>query len=147
ALAPHLAARAEGKSVDRKRLRDGIEFWRESSDVVLVEGAGGLMSPLSDDDYNADLAVEFGYSILVIAENTLGTINATLQTLITARSKSNLRVAGIILNSPTRLLNDPSITTNADELRKRCGAPLLATVEFGGGFDCQIDWWSIAASE
>ena len=83
-LAPHLAARAEGRRVDPQLLRDGIQFWRETSDVVLVEGAGGLMSPMSDDDYNADLAAEFGYPLVVVAANVLGTINATLQTLITA---------------------------------------------------------------
>src|SRR3954471_17874416 len=54
-LAPDLAARAEGKQVDPQHLREGIRFWQTTSDVVLVEGAGGLMSPLSDDDYNADL--------------------------------------------------------------------------------------------
>src|SRR5690349_13082869 len=42
-LAPHLAARAEGKHVDRQKLREGIRYWNEASDVVLVEGAGGLM--------------------------------------------------------------------------------------------------------
>ena len=65
-LAPHLAARAEGRRVDPKLLRDGIGFWRETSDIVLVEGAGGLMSPISDEDYNADLAAEFGYPLVVV---------------------------------------------------------------------------------
>src|SRR4051812_21331307 len=129
-LAPHLAARAEGKDVDRQKLRDGIEVWRTRSHVVLVEGAGGLMSPISDDDYNADLAAEFGYPLLVVAANVLGTINATLQTLIAARSFRKLRVAGVVLNSPAQLSNDASIATNADELRKRCEAPILATVDF-----------------
>ena len=69
------------RRVDPQLLRDGIEFWRETSDIVLVEGAGGLMSPMSDDDYNADLAAEFGYPLVVVAANELGTINATLQTL------------------------------------------------------------------
>src|SRR3954465_15499285 len=56
-LAPHLAARAEGRRVNSELLRNRIEFWRTTSDVVLVEGAGGLMSPISDQDYNANLAV------------------------------------------------------------------------------------------
>ncbi len=99
-LAPHLAARAEGRRVDAKLLREGIEYWRETSDVVLVEGAGGLMSPISDDDYNADLAAEFGFPLVVVAANELGTINATLQTLITAATYCDgLDVAGIVLNS------------------------------------------------
>src|SRR6478736_6953083 len=42
-LAPHLAARAEGKRVVAKRLREGLDPWRETSDIVIVEGAGGLM--------------------------------------------------------------------------------------------------------
>src|SRR5688572_20180391 len=37
-VAPHLAARAAGRRVDAQLLRDGIQFWRETSDVVLVEG-------------------------------------------------------------------------------------------------------------
>src|SRR5262245_10809292 len=69
ALAPHLAARAEGREVDATLLRTGIRFWQEASDIVLVEGVGGLMSPVSEEDYNADLAAEFGYPLVVVAAN------------------------------------------------------------------------------
>ena len=147
-LAPHLAARAEGRRVDSKRLREGIDFWRESSDVVIVEGAGGLMSPISDEDYNADLAGEFGYPLLVVSANMLGTINATLQTLITASIfRDRLSVAGIVLNSPSRTVDDPSTSSNAEELSMRCEAPLLAVVEHGGGFDRDVDWASLCATD
>jgi dethiobiotin synthetase len=139
-LAPHLAARAEGRRVDAALLRSGLEYWRERCDVVLVEGAGGLMSPISDEDYNADLAEEFGIPILVVAANELGTINATLQTLITASTyRDGLEVAGIVLNSPRQLVDDPSVESNADELARRCVPPLLAVVEHGGGFDRAVD--------
>src|SRR4029079_563626 len=70
-LAPHLAARAEGKRVDAKLLRAGLDFWRSTCDVVIVEGAGGLMSPISEYDYNADLAGDFGYPLLVVSANVL----------------------------------------------------------------------------
>jgi dethiobiotin synthetase len=143
-LAPHLAARAEGRRVDLQLLRDGINFWRDTSEVVLVEGAGGLMSPLSDEDYNADVAAEFGYPLVIVSANVLGTINATLQTLITARTRG-LSVAGIVLNSPNAATDDPSAASNADELSQRCGAPLLAAVEHGGGFDRQVDWLAFAS--
>ena len=83
-LAPHLAARAEGREIDSALLRRGIEFWRQRSEIVVVEGVGGLMSPMDDDEYVADLAVEFGYPLIVVSPNVLGTINQTLQTLITA---------------------------------------------------------------
>ncbi|MEX2091448.1 MAG: dethiobiotin synthase [Pirellulales bacterium] len=144
-LAPHLAARAEGRRVDEELLRTGLDFWRESCDVVLVEGAGGLMSPVSDDDYNADLADEFGYPLVVVAANSLGTINATLQTLIVADTfRDGLAIAGIVLNSPQLAVSDPSVESNADELVRRSAPPLLAVVKHGGGFDSAVDWWALA---
>jgi dethiobiotin synthetase len=145
-LAPHLAARAEGRRVDARLLRDGISFWRETCDIVLVEGAGGLMSPISEDDYNADLAADLGYPLVVVTENVLGTINATLQTLITARHYGNgLRVAGIVLNSRRALAGDASVDSNAEELAKRCSAPLLAIVGHGGGLEVEVNWCEVAA--
>ena len=144
-LAPHLAARAEGRRVDQKLLRSGLEFWRATCDFVLVEGAGGLMSPVSDDDYNADLAEEFGFPLVVVAANVLGTINATLQTLIVADTfREGLEIAGIVLNTPRLVVSDPSVESNADELARRCVPPLLAEVKHGGGFDAEVDWWSLA---
>jgi dethiobiotin synthetase len=146
-LAPHLAARAEGGRVDSELLRSGIQFWMRSCDVVVVEGAGGLMSPVSEDDYNAGIAAAFGFPLLVVSANVLGTINATLQTLITARTFCNrLPVAGVVLNSPSRMENDPSIESNADELKQRCGAPLLAVVQHGGRHDRAVDWWALCGA-
>jgi dethiobiotin synthetase len=144
-LAPHLAARAEGRAVDAQLLRSGVEYWRQRSDVVLVEGAGGLMSPVSDDDYNADLAAEFGYPLVVVSANALGTINATLQTLIAAQAfPKGLKVAGVVLNNPTLRLDDPSTTSNREELVRRCESPLLAEVSHGGGLDRDVDWCGLA---
>jgi dethiobiotin synthetase len=145
AVAPHLAARAEGRRVDARLLREGLEFWRQTSDIVIVEGVGGLMTPLSDDDYNADLAAEFGFPLVVVSANELGTINATLQTLIAAKACCNgLHVAGIVLNAPRRGIDDLSIESNAGELARRCDVPLLALVAYGGGFDREVDWGLLA---
>jgi dethiobiotin synthetase len=146
-IAPHLAAHRDGRRVDPRLLRDGIKFWRDTGEVVLVEGAGGLMSPLSDDDYNADLAAEFGYPLVVVSENSLGTINATLQTLITARTYgAGLHVAGVVLNSPRAVADDLSTESNADELARRCGVPLLAIVRHGAGYEQDVDWWRLCAT-
>ncbi len=145
-LAPHRAAEAEGRRVDGELLRAGLDAWRQTCDVVLVEGAGGLMSPLEDQTYNADLAAEFGYPLVVAAANELGTINATLQTLITAGTYGGgLNVAGVVLNSPNPLPDDPSCHTNRAELALRCKVPLLAEVDYSGQLDREVDWWALAA--
>jgi len=143
-LAPHLAARSEGRRVDVSLLRTGFDHWRSISEIVIVEGAGGLMSPISDNDYSADLAAEFGSPLVVVAANQLGTINATLQTLIAAGTyRGGLPVAGIVLNSPSPA-DDPSTASNRDELLQRCSAPLLAEAKYNGQFDQDIDWWELA---
>lgn len=145
-LAPHLAARAEGKQLDRKLLRDGLDYWLACSDIVLVEGAGGLLSPLGDSDYVANLARDFGFPLLVVARNALGTINQTLQTLIAASAhRGGLRVAGIVLNQPSSPAGDRSVETNRRELEARAGASILAEVAWNADrFDAEVDWFALA---
>ncbi len=139
-LAPNLAAAAEGSSVDSQRLRTGLAAWTDQSDLVVVEGAGGLYSPLSEQDFVIDLAREMGYPLVIVAANRLGTINATLQTVLAARA-AGLTVAGIVLNTVEHLPADPSLSSNAAELDIRLkqlgwAVPLLGTVAYGAG---QID--------
>ena len=146
-LAPHLAARAEGKMLDPDLLRTGLEYWKARSDVILVEGAGGLMSPMGQREYVADLAHDFRYPLIVVSRNVLGTINATLQTLIAASVyRGGLSMAGVVLNHPAPpAADDMSLATNRAELATRCSAPLLAGVKFGAaGFDCKVDWFAVA---
>jgi len=151
-LAPHLSARAEGKAVDAELLRGGLTKWRDRCDIVLVEGAGGLLSPVTDDEYVADLAYDFGYPLIIVAPNELGVINQTLQTLITAAAfREGLPVAGIVLNdlapaeeSATAAAEgaaDPSRSSNRREIELRAGAPVLAHVTWQAAkFDPPVDW-------
>src|SRR5436190_20652476 len=50
-LAPHLAAKEERKEIDSTLLRRGLEYWRRRSEIVIVEGAGGLMAPIGEQVY------------------------------------------------------------------------------------------------
>lgn len=145
-LAPPRAALAEGRRVDAQLLRTGLEPWLAASEIVIVEGAGGLMSPLSDDDYNIDLAAELGLPLAIVAANELGVINATLQTLITARALApKLPIAGVVLNQATQRPDDASLTSNAEEIAARCDAPLLTTVAHRcDSFDRQVDWFALS---
>jgi dethiobiotin synthetase len=158
-LAPHLAARAEGRELDRRLLREGLAVWRDRGDLVIVEGAGGLLSPLSDDDFVADLAVEFQLPMLIVADNKLGAINQTLQTVFVARHyRGGVPVAGVVLNdsqgdSPGRSA-DPSRQSNAAEIARHAALPIMATLAFQGerlrrwpdGGDQPIAWREVLAA-
>jgi dethiobiotin synthetase len=146
-LAPHLAAELEGKRLDASLLRRGLEVWLDRSEIVLVEGAGGLMSPLGHDEYVADLAYDFGFPLLVVARNGLGVINHVLQTLITAATfREGLDVAGIVLNQPEPAADDASIEQNAREIRRRAVPPVLAELAYRADrFEPSVDWPATAA--
>ena len=148
-LAPHLAAAAEGKVVNVELLRRGVNYWRAESDVVLIEGAGGLMSPVTDELFVADLAAAFGYPLVVVARNALGTIHQTLTTLIAAAAfEEGLQVAGIVLNQPQPpAAGDVSTVSNRAELSRRAVPPMLADVAHGvREFEPSVDWAALAAA-
>lgn len=127
-LAPNVAAKQEGKAVDSELLRRGLTVWADS-DFMLVEGIGGLFSPISDRDLVSDLAIDFGYPLLVVVPNVLGCINQTLLT-IRAAETSGLRVKGIVLNNVNPDF-DESCDTNRAEIMRQTDVPILAHVEFG----------------
>jgi dethiobiotin synthetase len=149
-LAPHLAAAAEGRQFDAALLRRGIEYWQQRSEIILVEGAGGLMSPLGEHEYVADLAAEFGFPLVVVSPNVLGCINQTLQTLIAAaafhRTEMGLAVAGVVLNHPAAPpAGGVSLSWNRRELTARCVPPVLAEVRWGDqSVDAAVDWFALA---
>lgn len=143
-LAPHLAAQAEGGQLDLGLLRRGIDYWQQRAEIILVEGAGGLMSPLGVDRYVADLAAELGFPLVIVSKNVLGTINQTLQTLIAAKVfGQGLPVAGVVLNhTQPPPADDVSRASNRSELVARSAAPLLAEVAWGGtDFSPRVDWF------
>ncbi len=145
-LAPHLAAAVEGRELDAALLRSGLDVWLDRSDIVLVEGAGGLMSPLGEEEFVADLAYDLGFPLVVVARNGLGVINHVLQTLITAATfRNGLNVAGVVLNETTPRADDPSIALNAREIRRRAVPPVLAEVAYQAtAIDGGIDWFALA---
>lgn len=148
-LAPHLAARNAGRELDAKLLRDGISAWADECDIIVVEGVGGLMSPVSDDEYVADLAYDFGYPAIVVTPNVIGAINQSLQTLITAACfRDGLPVAGVILNDLRMFDGDISMDSNRDEIQRRAMSPVLSRLRYEGeSFDEEVPWMELAQPE
>ncbi|MGH6832399.1 MAG: dethiobiotin synthase, partial [Methyloceanibacter sp.] len=93
-IAPHEAARRAGIAIDMERLVPP-----PCDEPLVVEGAGGLMVPLTDRAYVIDLATELHLPIILVARSTLGTINHTLLSLEAIRRRG-LPLAGVVVNGP-----------------------------------------------
>jgi dethiobiotin synthetase len=96
-LAPLVAAGLEGRTVTLAEAVEAAQAIADRYETVVVEGAGGLMVPLGPDWTVADLAVELGLPLVVVARAGLGTVNHSTLTVRVARSVG-LDVVGVILN-------------------------------------------------
>lgn len=119
-LSPHRAAELENIKIDPEKILDDYRQYR-SYDPLIIEGAGGLMVPVTRDLLQIDL---FGQMqniapapIILVARTGLGTINHTLLSVDAIRAR-NLQLAGILFSGPD---NPDNIRTIADF----SGAPVL----------------------
>ena len=94
AMAPHEAARRAGLRIDMAKLEAPA-----SDRLIVVEGAGGILVPLTEEAYVVDLAAQLQLPILLVARSTLGTINHTLLS-IEALRRRGLPLAGVVINGP-----------------------------------------------
>lgn len=127
-LAPPRAAALENRAVDAELFETGLSWWTSHVDFLVVEGAGGLLSPIAERVSNADLAQRLGFPVIVVAADRLGCINHTLLTIEAALARG-LRVAGIVLNQTTPK-PDSSSTFNFEDLAGGCNVPLLGIWPF-----------------
>ncbi|WP_298435328.1 dethiobiotin synthase [Geobacter sp.] len=97
-IAPSVAAAREGVKIDFTRIREAYERLAQRHDFVIVEGAGGLMVPLSGGMLVADLVTALKLPLLVVARPNLGTINHTVLTCFAAK-QLGIDVRGVIVNS------------------------------------------------
>jgi dethiobiotin synthetase len=101
AVSPHLAAELVGIEISPSHLVAGAEAAAANADVLVIEGVGGLLVPLSGSYLIRDFAVELGLPLVIAARPSLGTINHTLMTIACARAVG-LEVAVVVLTPWTR---------------------------------------------
>lgn len=135
--APQIAAAAAGESLGLARIAEALAAARKDADLVLVEGAGGLLVPISPALDMAGLAAQLGLGLVIVARAALGTINHTLLTLEAARARG-LRVLGVAISHTTAVHSDAD-RRNLDQLLARLPAPFLGELAHGAselpGFD------------
>ena len=126
AVSPHLALELAGAELDSATLVSEILAAGRDADVLVVEGVGGLLVPLTDGYDVRRLAGDLGLPLIIAARPGLGTISHTLLTLEAARS-ADLQVAGVVL---TPWPYEPSVIERSNrETIARVGQIDVATLE------------------
>ena len=114
-IAPLLAARKEKKRVKLSQVVAHTRAMQKRFDVLLIEGAGGLLSPLGENFNSRDLILALRAMPIIVAQNKLGSVNHILLTL-EALPKDFRQKAKIVLMSPPK--PDAATKSNAKLLER-----------------------------
>jgi dethiobiotin synthetase len=125
-LAPMVAAERSRRSIDVERLRERFGRLAGQHAVILVEGAGGLLVPITEKASFLDLAVRLQLPLLVVIGSRLGALNHARLTVAAALA-AGVPVAGTIVNRMSAE-RSPARTTNLSALRRLLPAPVLGEI-------------------
>ena len=112
---PHYAAEVEGIVI-----KSEIIQLPKSSNSLIVETAGGLMSPLADQYLNIDLVEQLQLQVILVSNNYLGSINHTLLS-VEALQKRNIPILGIVFSGE-------EVSSTRSYILKYTGLPLLFSI-------------------
>ncbi|MBS3963361.1 MAG: dethiobiotin synthase [Methylomonas sp.] len=125
AISPHLAA--NGVDIDLSVIRAAFASLEQQADVVLVEGAGGWLSPLSDHLNNQGLATALDLPVILVVGMRLGCLNHACLSYQAIRASGRV-CAGWIANSIDPAMQ--ALEGNLDYLQNRIDAPFLGLLPF-----------------
>ncbi len=130
-LAPAVAAARAGTAIDPALLEESLRLLRESHDLVLCEGAGGLLVPLAEGVLAVDWVAGLGLPVLLVGRLGLGTLNHTLLSARCLRDRG-VPLVGTVL-SATVPPSTPAEETNPSVLASFPEARLLGVLPHGPG--------------
>ena len=128
-FAPPAAAEADGVAPpDLLEIADAYGKIAARSDFAIVEGSGGLATPIRWGKDSTDLARTLNLDLAIVAANRPGCLNASMLTIHRARSRG-LGIVGVILND-VDAASSQAAETNLESLRKMTDVPILGRVRF-----------------
>lgn len=136
-ISPHLAARHAGVRIDVEDLVAHARRLAASCEVLLVETAGGLFSPLSDEATNASLVGALGGAWVLVAPDRLGVLHDVGATLRAARAEGLGTPAALVLSAASE--PDASSGTNEAEIARVTGQPVTAVFPRGERDEAAVD--------
>ncbi|MCX7703824.1 MAG: dethiobiotin synthase [Planctomycetota bacterium] len=130
-VSPHLAAKMNNTSIDIPLLVSGYNNLAGRHQFMIVEGAGGIMTPLTEKFLTVELITQLKLPVLVVTRPHLGTINHTLLTVRCAQAYG-LTVKGFIVNYATQIEVGLAERTNPQEIERVSGVRCLGVVPYLG---------------
>lgn len=129
--APLTASKYDRIDIDIKRIIAFIEEKIEKFEKMYVEGAGGLMVPFAEDYTFLDLIKYFSSKakVIIVAKNSLGTINHTLMTVEILKSKG-IKIEGIVLNNIENTKDISFMKDNKEMIEKLSGVKVMLELEY-----------------
>ena len=121
-VAPSVASELEGVKIEPERIKERIRELSACHPFLVVEGAGGIMVPITWSYTYLELASELSLPTVVVALNKLGVINHTLLTVEVLKSRG-VEVKAVVLNSFKK--EDESFDTNYQSLKRLLDLPLF----------------------
>lgn len=133
-LSPLAASRLEKKTIDMEKVFQSYEYLKTKYDFIVVEGAGGILVPITIEHdskalFMSDIIRRLGLPIIIVCRPTLGTINHTLLSVNYAINQ-HINIVGIIINYSKPKGEDISEQTNPDIIRELAPAPLLGITPY-----------------
>ncbi len=128
-LAPSVARKIEGVRINKRKVLNAYHRLSKKYDLIIAEGAGGIMVPVYKKYFYIDLIKEFDLPLIIVARPGLGTINHSLLTIEAARKK-DITIAGIVINYSENNKKGLSEKTNPDVIEQVGQVPVLASIPF-----------------
>jgi len=125
AAAPHIAAKRQAISLDATTILDTFNTLAQDFESVLVEGAGGFLVPLNEQEDLGDVAQAMDLPVILVVGMRLGCINHALLTCEAIQSRQ-LTIAGWVANTLSNEM--PFLEENIQTLKDRIFAPFLGTI-------------------
>ena len=129
AVSPHMAAEKAGEIIKIVNIEKALAHIMMRAEVVVVEGAGGVLVPLENRTTMRDLMIAIDFPVVVAARPGLGTLNHTLLS-IEALATANLEIAGIVLVGTEETGWGAIEANNKKTLESAFGIPLLGYIPF-----------------
>ncbi|MHB1665281.1 MAG: dethiobiotin synthase [bacterium] len=127
-LSPYAASKFENKSICIKEILYNFYDLKNSYDILIVEGAGGMLVPLKKGHYMIDLAKYMDAEVIIVGRAGLGMLNHTLLSINYAKN-NGIKLAGIIINN-AKNEKDESVLSNKEILKEFTDVSIIGDIPY-----------------